>query len=102
MRPDPWRGWVYQGLSGGKVLSRRETMHDWRRNERNSEASDCTRVAERLISASLRWSDGRLARPAGPGSPGFATANFFVDHKNLLDNLYCVTYSVCRTLYVTE
>src|SRR6202161_448638 len=41
MRADSWRVWIYQGLSRGEVLSRREAVYDWRGNERDSEVGDC-------------------------------------------------------------
>ena len=52
-RADPRRIWVHQGLSGGEVLSRREAVHDWRRDERDSAAGDCAAVAEGLASTGL-------------------------------------------------
>ena len=47
-RADSRRLRIHQRLSGGKVLSRREAVHDRRRHERNSTAGDCQAVAEGL------------------------------------------------------
>src|SRR5579862_1242990 len=41
MRTDSRRLWLHQGLPGGKVLPRRQTLHHRRGHERNSEAGDC-------------------------------------------------------------
>src|SRR5262249_36501610 len=49
VRADPRRLWVHQGLSGGKVLSRREAVHDWRGDKRNPAAGDCTAIVEGLM-----------------------------------------------------
>jgi hypothetical protein len=46
-------------------------VHDWRRDERNSAASDCAAVAEGLIDSVER----RASRPA-------AHRKFFLDHQN--------------------
>src|ERR1700733_4702741 len=51
MRADSWRVWIYQGLSRGEVLSRREAVHHWRRHQRNSEVGDCPPATRQEIIA---------------------------------------------------
>src|SRR5271154_3910107 len=50
-RADPWRLWVHQRLSGRKVLSRREAVHDRRRHQRDPTNGDRAAVAQELMSA---------------------------------------------------
>ena len=49
MRADPRRLWLHQGLSGGKVLSRREAVHHRRRHQRNPASGHREAVAEGLM-----------------------------------------------------
>ena len=48
MRADPRRLRLHQGLSGGKVLSRREALHHRRRHQRDPTTGDRAPVAEGL------------------------------------------------------
>src|SRR5215813_10894856 len=73
MRADPRRLRLHQGLPGRKVLSRRQTLHDRRRHQRNPETRHCAPVAgEEIIGGCLL----PTPRPLKPGPNKFATAKF--------------------------
>src|SRR5947209_401247 len=51
MRTDSRRVRLYQRLSCGEILSRREAVHDWRRHERDSAPGDCPAAPWQKISS---------------------------------------------------
>ena len=54
-RANPRRLWLHQGLSGGKILSRRQALHHRRRHQRNPAIGDRAAIAqERLLTIMMR------------------------------------------------
>src|SRR5580692_10961430 len=50
-----WGVRIHQGLSGGEILSRREAVHHWRGNQRDSEVGDCPPATWEEIIGKCIW-----------------------------------------------